>query len=238
MTQKKTCLLYFILLFIFNSYSQTSNGLVTYAIKQIDFELKNDKKTKTSSIVSDVLENAKNHTFSLEFQEKRSKFYLNGKNSIEKDNKKEMLLKNLASTRYTSSNTYYIDHELNIELEVQNDGTIIKKSNTKSSWILLNETKNIDSYLCYKAKYEKKYIGRDGKEKTINIIAWYAPQLPYAFGPKDYNDLPGLILELTEKETTYLATNINLNPIKKVYVKLPKGKYIPEEEFTKRILTR
>lgn len=82
----------------------------------------------------------------------------------------------------------------------------------------------------------KSYIARDAKEKNITIIAWFAPSLPYAYGPKDYGGLPGLILELTEKETTYYASKINITKNKEVKIDFPKGKMITEEEYNRKAM--
>ena len=32
--------------------------------------------------------------------------------------------------------------------------------------------------------------------KTIDIVAWYTPQIPVSHGPAEFGGLPGLILEL------------------------------------------
>jgi GLPGLI family protein len=65
-------------------------------------------------------------------------------------------------------------------------------------------------------------LGRNEKGKNVTIITWFAPSLPYGYGPKDYNNLPGLILELTEKETTYYASKINITNGTETKIDFPK----------------
>jgi GLPGLI family protein len=53
------------------------------------------------------------------------------------------------------------------------------------------------------------------------VIAWYTTQIPYNFGPKDYNGLPGLILELQEDNLLIKASKITLQQKKKIVIKKP-----------------
>jgi GLPGLI family protein len=49
--------------------------------------------------------------------------------------------------------------------------------------------------------------------------------------------LPGLILELQDRETTFLATKINFTDHKKI-IDFPKKKSITEDEFRKKMLKK
>jgi hypothetical protein len=44
-------------------------------------------------------------------------------------------------------------------------------------------------------------------------------------------------LELTEKETTYYATNISITTDKELTINFPKGKTISEEEYNNKVLS-
>jgi GLPGLI family protein len=83
----------------------------------------------------------------------------------------------------------------------------------KYDWSLTSETKTIGGYECRKA------VGKHSKntvccgEKTDTVIAWFAPQIPFPFGPLGYDGLPGLILEVstgTDAMYTFRATSISL----------------------------
>ena len=77
-------------------------------------------------------------------------------------------------------------------------------------------------------------IHRDNKIKINNIVAWFAPSLPFSYGPKDFYGLPGLIVQLTENRTTYLANKIELDDLE-ISIDFPKGKTVSKEEFDKKL---
>ena len=102
------------------------------------------------------------------------------------------------------------------------------------NWELQNETKTIDTYLCYKATTIYSYKNRKGTITTFNVTAWYTPQIPIPLGPKNYTGLPGLILELREGNITIYLTELTLNPEKKIKIdKVPEGKEVTEAAFEK-----
>lgn len=106
---------------------------------------------------------------------------------------------------------------------------IINLNSTK--WKLMQETKKIGNYLCYKATTGIKVEGSWGK--TVKpITAWYTTEIPVSFGPKNYNGLPGLVLELHEGKLVFIAVKIDLNSKEKFIINKPmKGKNITELEF-------
>lgn len=68
--------------------------------------------------------------------------------------------------------------------------------------------------------------------KTIDIVAWYAPQIPVSHGPAEYGGLPGLILELTTNQTVLLCSKIVMNPEKKDEILMPtKGEKVTRNEY-------
>ncbi|MDH7911865.1 GLPGLI family protein [Winogradskyella sp. SYSU M77433] len=72
--------------------------------------------------------------------------------------------------------------------------------------------------------------------KTIEVVAWYTPQIPVNQGPDDYWGLPGLILEINADRTTILCTKIVINPEEKEEIEKPKkGEEVTQEEYTKII---
>lgn len=88
------------------------------------------------------------------------------------------------------------------------------------SWKLSQENKKIGEYICFKATTIKYLEGRNGIIER-NVIAWYTNELPYNFGPRDYNSLPGLILELQEDNLLIKASKITLKPKNKIVIKKP-----------------
>lgn len=72
--------------------------------------------------------------------------------------------------------------------------------------------------------------------KTIEVVAWYSPQIPINQGPDDYWGLPGLILEINADRTTILCTKIVMNPEEKDNIDKPeKGKEVTQAEYNETV---
>ncbi|MEN8777506.1 MAG: GLPGLI family protein [Polaribacter sp.] len=122
---------------------------------------------------------------------------------------------------------------------------LVKDKLKQYNWELSSETKNIGMYTCYKATFTEEVenvkismINGESKEtKTTEIItttAWYTTQVPISNGPKNYQGLPGLILEINDGNNLIVCTEIVLNPEKKVVIEEPtKGKVVTQKKFDK-----
>ncbi|WP_431158949.1 GLPGLI family protein [Winogradskyella poriferorum] len=72
--------------------------------------------------------------------------------------------------------------------------------------------------------------------KTIEVVAWYTPQIPVNQGPDDYWGLPGLILEVNADKTTILCSKIVMNPEEKEEINKPKkGDEVTQAEYNEII---
>ncbi len=119
-------------------------------------------------------------------------------------------------------------------------------------WKLLDETKKIGEYTCFKAevvipvseKEKKDYADYLKKQETKpsffntdepkdkKIVAWYTPEIPVSVGPANYWGLPGLILELNDEVTIVLCSKITLSNKENTKIKVPnKGTKVSQEEF-------
>ena len=68
--------------------------------------------------------------------------------------------------------------------------------------------------------------------QTIEVTAWFTPQIPLGHGPGEYAGLPGLILELNADRTTLLCSKIVMNPKDLPSIEAPsKGTVVTQEEF-------
>lgn len=128
-----------------------------------------------------------------------------GPGEYHKDNKKRMVIKVI----------YFSGETFNVLLRVNHN------------WKLINETKVINGFICYKALTEKKLK----TDRLINVIAWYCPSIPIANGPKEYGDLPGLIMELQDNVITYLVSKIQIDKNLNIKIKDIKGDIISEDEY-------
>lgn len=140
----------------------------------------------------------------------------------------DVFYKNVQEKRYTN------------ETEIFGKQFLIKDSLRNRGWELLQDTKNIGLYTCYKAQFKKeiteKTMSSNGEFETITkeriTTAWYTPQIPVSNGPDDFQGLPGLILEINDGKLTLVCTKIVLNPKESITIKEPtKGKQVTQQEF-------
>ena len=137
---------------------------------------------------------------------------------------------------------------------------LVSDSLLKWDWKLVNETKKIGNFTCYKAigvipvskedleAYEKMknkkseskavlFTVNEPKDRTITV--WYTPEIPVSHGPGEYWGLPGLIMEVNDAKTVILCSKIVLNPKDKVVIKMPKkAKKVTKEEYEALIETQ
>lgn len=102
-------------------------------------------------------------------------------------------------------------------------------------WHLTDEHKTILGHPCRKAIGKRPIYVPDFNKKTITkgeqlLIAWYAKDLPFSFGPEKFNGLPGVILEIIYSRYSYKASEIEVNnkPVNKKIKALMKN-YAPEQ---------
>jgi len=147
----------------------------------------------------------------------------------------DVLYKNIKEQRFANQN------------ELFGKEFLIADSIPKTEWTLSKESKNIGQYTCFKASYKRTDTIRtsfnsnlngdeseSGKEEVreTEIIAWYTPQIPLSHGPRMFDGLPGLILEIDDGNESILCSKIVLNPKDGVAIDEPKkGKKVSQEEY-------
>lgn len=103
---------------------------------------------------------------------------------------------------------------------------------TPLKWELTGEVKKVGKYTCYQAIASERLFSRRGFYYNRQVIAWFTPEIPLNFGPKNYIGLPGLVLEIYRDKFSLKAVEINLNPEEEVKIVKPKknDKIMTEEE--------
>lgn len=226
---KKISILFF-LLFLNYSDSQIKNGSVLYGIVPIENGSGLDKLYL--GLNDKFIERAKEFDFTLFFDSGRSFFDIN--KNFKNDPSQETSLAKTKISFFGEISQTKDSIFTNISSGFLGSNLIVKKEIEKD-WVLSNETKMIDDFLCYKATTE---IVRVAPNKTFRfpIIAWYCPKINLPFGPLGFGNLPGLILELQTKDAVFGIRKLVLNPVEEIEVpKLKKAKIISENELNNTI---
>lgn len=220
----------FLFLFIINIVdAQTNTIKVIYKAIPSSAPLEDDEIIKKSKY-KHLYEGLDNALASLQYclvaNKHQSHFYLKDGLAIN-DRAKRMAIAftgknnvfiNLSSKSYVKqknilSNEYFVSWDL------------------EPKWKLIDDKKMIDGYLCFKAITDKVIRINKTTTKIVPVTAWYCPVIPFSFGPKEYFNLPGLILELQEDKVAFLATKISFNVEIKDLVLNRNNTIISEEEF-------
>lgn len=216
-------------IFLFFSFNllvfSQKNTLIKYSVKIANEDIFKDNQFLRQSF-DKAISDSKSLKFELICKDQNSFFY-----NIEElpsgdkltFNKSSLLFVNYTGEIYQDKDSLYRYSN------ILNNNTYVK-SFGRTNWVLENEKKIIDGYECYKATSE--YIVKNIKgEFRHPVIAWYCPQLPFSFGPKGYYGLPGLILELQERNVTFGVETIEFNSEKDFVINKKTMKILNEEEY-------
>lgn len=231
---------YVFILFVLSltSYSQTKSGKIIYKkTNNIAQSMERFEAYKTSdpNYYNNVLEietTTNNLLKVIPFE----LTFLNGESIFKADRSLEME----GNPKYKfvygpDGSCIYYRNENNGEhlTEIDAYGEVFLVKNEPQEWLLVNETKKIGDYECFKATTTIKLTSRNGVI-TTPITAWYSPALSLPFGPVGFGGLPGLIFELNWNNYTYFIETIDVSNTTKVEVsKLTKGIKVTKEEFDK-----
>ena len=217
-----------LLLFCFVScLGQVKNGTVEYGLSIEMLEgLRDNGPFK--KLYSEAVNNAQYLTFNLLFDKQNSFFSLNKGLEIGENNNQ------LAIVASGYKGVIYQTKDFALSELDKSFGNFLLK-NELYEWTLVNETKEIQGFLCYKATAIKTIINTKGNFK-FPVIAWYCPKIPLSFGPNGFGNLPGLILELQVRNVLFgvkkIEMNLNNPP---VLPKIKEYKIIDEKELEKMI---
>ena len=142
------------------------------------------------------------------------------------DGLKRVYLENILNTEY------FYSHQENELLNISsfnNKKYLVNFNLEEVKWEILNETKIIHSFLCYKAIYTDK--------KNYKYTAWFTPEINFSVGPEFCYGLPGLVLEYNTETFSIVCTGIDFqltdDDLKKL--KVPEGEKINQADFEEMI---
>ena len=230
---KKTVLLLLLFAYTASFAQQNKQWRAVYQYKHILDEKeksRRDSLLKAQPSMADFMKKLykkiDNHTYYLDFNQTTSVFKEKpkldaGKNVRFSGFKDRLLYKNLATKTYKDFRP------------VMSESFLVIDSLPDYHWQITGEAKKIGNFNVIKAVGTEQ-IEYKGKEKTQDITAWFAPELPVGNGPQMYWGLPGLIIELHAGKAMYVLKELIVNPKDKAEIKAPeKGKKVNREEFKK-----
>ena len=149
---------------------------------------------------------------------------------INQGSQDRVLYKNIAEQTYEQ------------EQDMMGKEFLVKDALEPAEWELTGETKKIGDYTAQKATYTRIVDSQrfstgmtemENVKDTIQVTAWFTPEIPVPHGPENYFGLPGLILEIQNSGRTLICQKIELNPsAEPVAIVRPKrGKEVTREEF-------
>src|SRR5690606_2735175 len=114
-----------------------------------------------------------------------------------------------------------------------NTDYVVQSKYIPLEWELSKTQKLIFGHKCFKATTFISRTDRLGQTEDIQVTAWYTPDFPQPFGPKDYVGLPGVILELHEgvERISFITNSILVNPSGEILDFPMDVKTISEKEF-------
>lgn len=217
-----------------SAYGQITNGEVIYNVNMDQFYKSLEKKKETNSSLplaffQDISKAMENIQLELIFHKNKSVFKKIEGLAIDDTDQYYAL-----ASKYSTKGIYFTDltnKEQILETGFQGNKNYLSLSIDSNEWTITKESKKIGEFICYKAVLIKNTPKGD-----TEVIAWFTPDIPIAFGPSEYaGNLPGLILELDDLLVSYKCSSINLKPRKKLEINWPKEiKTISEEEYKKK----
>jgi len=230
--------------------AQKFNGKATYKTSQkSNIKIDANQEGMTDKMQEELqkrLQKMNQKTFILEFDKTKSTY----KEDVELDAPKPQVGGNrvmvMSFGGSGKGSIYYKDTQekrYTNQTEIMGKVFLIKDELPKYEWEMSTDTKNIGQYTCYKATYSKEvenknisFINGETKEEivkeTVVTTAWYTLEVPVSNGPKNYQGLPGLILEINDGKNLIVCTEIIINPSEVIKIEEPKkGKVVSQKKY-------
>lgn len=231
------------------SQAQEFNGIATYKSKQnVELDIDTAQMQGMGTQIMEMLQKQFEKEFILKFNQFESIYTEDKQLEAPQPAGMVMMIEETGGASHIYKNT----KEKRFVNQSESFGKffLIKDKLEDLNWTLLNETKTIGEYTCYKATLKREVEvmesqvmvnptdeDREQPEtqlKEMEIVAWYTPQIPVNTGPEQFYGLPGLILQMISDDKTIVCSKITLNPKSKVDIKEPvKGKVISQEKYRK-----
>ncbi len=241
----------------FGLQAQVFQGKAEYLSKIIlknkpeNTEKNSEKDAALSASLLDAMKSASEKTYLLTFNKQECLYEEIQKLEKPKAPSNGMVI----SVKFSLDGKSYIDTKAKIKInenEIFGKEFLIVDALVKPEWKLVDETKKIGDYTCYKAEVTipvterqksdyKDFLKRQENKTSLFpmqepkdkvVTAWYTPEIPVSLGPKNYWGLPGLILEINEGDFIMLCSKVTLSNKEVAEIKKPNtGKKVTQAEF-------
>ena len=188
--------------------TRVENGHIEYSIiyqqKEKDEDGEGQYETEKKAVVL-ALSEIKGELF---FNSERSRYFV--KPILGKENDLPYKV-----ARIMAGNEWFTNRNEQTKIErIRTMGEIfnVKRPNEKYDWTISNESKMIGDFKTFKATAsftEKNNF--TNKTEDFLIKAWFCPDIPFPYGPKGVDGLPGLVLEANFGSISIRANGIDLN---------------------------
>ena len=207
----------FYFLFSLSQVFSQNYGKAIYSVKfDNSFEIK-------ENVLKECLDKAKQSSqyvkFVLEFSDNKTLFYHDFLEKDETDIKFVLMFCGYTTSVFSDLSEKYCYYNNTETIFLRKDQYLIKKP-LLNNWEITNERKKIGEYECYKAICNYEIFNSRGKF-AHTAVAWYCPSIPLHAGPKEFGNLPGLIVELYDKNVTYGLEKINFLKPNEINVSKP-----------------
>lgn len=247
----------FLLFGILLSSAQTFQGKAEYVSKRIfkdgveEIGVKSNTDAKLKQSYELALKDASEKIFLLTFDKKAALF--EKQVSLEKPKPQNGVVS--VSIRFSGEGKKYIniaDRVKIVEDDILGKDFLIVDTLTSYKWTLIDESKKIGDYICFKAELTlpvteeeireyDEYLKNLEKESSLfpksepvdkKLVAWYTAEIPVSVGPLNYWGLPGLILEINDGSMMILCSKVILTNKASDKIKIPNsGKEVTQKEF-------
>jgi GLPGLI family protein len=199
-------------------FSQNNNTLLSYKVTLKENKI-NSNTTEGQKAYNKIIKSYKSKNYILKIKNNLSVFYQKQKLKLNEDDKLDLV------SIFVGNGVFYFD---SLTKEILNKKEFLGeeffiKSTSDLIWNLTQESKKISNYVCYMAVTHKKVKNRIGEILNKRIVAWYTLQISLNFGIKDYQGLPGMIVQLEDEKLLYELSKIEINSKEKISIEFPKN---------------
>lgn len=199
------------------SWPQYTVEFASDLVTKTDSEIPNELRGKRAAL----LKNFRSTIGILTLCEDQSYFYIRPKSIDEVD----------VLTKFFIASNYWLTDSKEV-LKVRHDNQqLIKSTDTKNSWNITNENREIAGYNCLKAVREIKSSFNDVDKKVLTV--WFSPDVPIISHMMEAQSIPGLILSYDDGRLSLEAQSIKTE--EQCSITIPKYSILTDKEFSENL---